>query len=78
MPNYGLATEQVVAVDQMVQLLVTARYLQLETLSSDPRRDRANAYRADLLCQARDMTAIVVQLGAMNQLSKCDISECWC
>lgn len=75
MSEYSTATEQVASVDQMIQLLVMARHLQLETLSSSPSGAKCESYRASILSKARDMTAVVVQLGSTNMLGKCDISE---
>ncbi|BEI81790.1 hypothetical protein CcaverHIS002_0209500 [Cutaneotrichosporon cavernicola] len=73
--HYSVATEQIAALDQMIQLMVASRHLQLETLSAEPAKDKLEAFRATILTHARDMTTIVVQLGASNQLAKCDISE---
>lgn len=73
--EYSVATEQIVALDHMIQLMVASRHLQLETLSSEPHKETLERYRATILTQARDMTAIVVQLGATNHLGKCDICE---
>ncbi|BEJ12492.1 hypothetical protein CspHIS471_0209520 [Cutaneotrichosporon sp. HIS471] len=71
--HYSVATEQIAALDQMIQLMVASRHLQLETLSAEPAKDKLESFRATILTHARDMTAIVVQLGASNQLAKCDI-----
>lgn len=73
--DYSVANEQIVALDHMIQLMVASRHLQLETLATEPQKERLEAYRATILTQARDMTAIVVQLGATNHLAKCDISK---
>ncbi|GMK59945.1 hypothetical protein CspeluHIS016_0901620 [Cutaneotrichosporon spelunceum] len=72
--DYSVATEQIAALDQMIQLMVASRHLQLETLSAEPAKDKLESFRATILTHARDMTTIVVQLGASNQLAKCDIT----
>ncbi|TXT05566.1 uncharacterized protein COLE_06886 [Cutaneotrichosporon oleaginosum] len=72
-PDYSVATEQIAALDHMIQLMVFSRHLQLETLSAEPAKDKLESYRGTILRQARDMTTIVVQLGASNHLAKCDI-----
>ncbi len=59
----------------MIQLMVASRHLQLETLSAEPAKDKLESYRGTILAQARDMTTIVVQLGASNHLARCDISQ---
>lgn len=74
-PEYSVATEQVVALDHMVQLMIASRHLQLETLSTEPQKEKLESFRATILSQARDMTAIVVQMGATNHLAHCDISK---
>lgn len=75
MRGYSVPTEQVASVDQMVQLLVAARYLQLETLNPEPQAERLESYRAMLITSARDLVSLVVQLGATYHLARCDICE---
>jgi len=74
-PGYSVATEQVASIDQMIQLLVGARHLQLETLSPDPRPAMLERHRAMLIRASRDLVALVVQLGATYHLGRCDIRE---
>lgn len=73
--RYSVATEQVASIDQMVKLLVGARYLQLETLCPEPRPNMLEKHRAMLINSARDLVALVVQLGAAHLLQRCDIRE---
>jgi hypothetical protein len=75
LPGYSVATEQVASIDQMIQLLVGARHLQLETLSQTPRPAMLERHRALLIKAARDLVALVVQLGATYHLGRCDICE---
>ncbi|CAK9785573.1 unnamed protein product [Cutaneotrichosporon oleaginosum] len=73
-PDYSVATEQIAALDHMIQLMVFSRHLQLETLSAEPAKDKLESYRGTILRQARDMTTIVVQLGASNHLANGGLS----
>lgn len=75
MPGYSMATEQVASVDHMVQLLVASRYLQLETLSSDPQAEKLERFRVMLINSGRELVSLVVQLGATSQLGRGDICE---
>ncbi|GMK54821.1 hypothetical protein CspeluHIS016_0114070 [Cutaneotrichosporon spelunceum] len=71
--SYSVATEQVAAVDQMVQLLVAARYLQLETTSGSPDPGKLENHRSALLHNAKETVSLIVQLGSAGLLAQCDI-----
>jgi hypothetical protein len=71
--RYSVGTEQVAAIDQMVQLLIAARYLQLETTSENPDPAKLENHRSALLHNAKELVSLIVQLGSAGVLAQCDI-----
>lgn len=71
--RYSVGTEQVAAIDQMVQLLIAARYLQLETTSDAPDAAKLENHRSALLHNAKELVSLIVQLGSAGVLAQCDI-----
>lgn len=71
--RYSIATEQVASIDQMVQLLIAARYLQLETTSDKPDPAKLENHRSALLHNAKELVSLIVQLGSASLLAQCDI-----
>lgn len=71
--RYSVATEQVASIDQMIQLLIAARYLQLETTSESPDPAKLENHRSALLNNAKELVSLIVQLGSASILGQCDI-----
>ena len=80
-PLYSSASEQLAALEIIVDLLIAGRRMQLAMLALEPKKDPVadtsiiHQPRAAVLSSSRHLVSLVVNLGSNDLLGEADICE---